>query len=84
MEGLAAIRTISPFWNPEVLASKSFIPEPTPVISPLLLNSLSISMNPLSKTDESGSYSLESLFSAKSKIFFWAISITFSTSPPLL
>ena len=67
----------------EVVVEKTKF-KPTPVISPLLLNSLSISKNPLSKTAESGSYSFESLFSAKSKIFFWAISITFSTSPPLL
>ena len=70
IDGLAAISTISPFWNPDVLASKSLIPDPTPVIAPLLLNNLSISKKPLSSTLESGSYSLESFFSAISKTFF--------------
>ena len=71
------------FWNPDVLASKSFIPDPTPVMAPLLLNNLSISKKPLSSTLESGSYSLESFFSAISNTFFCAKSITFSTSPPI-
>ena len=84
IDGLAAIRTISPFWNPDVFASKSVNPEGTPVICPLLLKSLSISRKPLSRTSLNASKSLVLLFSAISNIFFSARSKTPSTSPCLL
>ena len=80
IDGLAAISTISPFWNPEVISSKSLNPEPTPVSSPSLLNIASICSKPLSRTTLKGSKSFDDLFSDKSNIFFSAESITFSTS----
>ena len=80
IDGLAAISTISPFWNPDVISSKSLNPEPTPVSSPSLLNIASICSKPLSRTTLKGSKSFDDLFSDKSNIFFSAESITFSTS----